>query len=174
MKIIETISIRYCNNQLFYITSYIIYRYHMTRWHHYITQEPNFSYRILLNAQCVTHCKRWILSRLRPALAVVRVIGVITMVVWRLNSVLLRKAACIGLTPPTISRRFVLRESSRTYLSAQHSSNLRIHQKLWLQVICNEAAGCVVVVAFVVHCCCCCSISTWRNCFEKKYHCDHH
>ena len=149
----------------------------MTRWDHYITQVPNF-YFFLPNSIKRSVCfrinenVRWILSRLRPALAVVRVIRVITMVVWRLNSVLSRKAACIGLTPPTVSRRFVLHESSRTYLSAQHSSNLRIHQKLCLQVICNEAASCVVVVAFVVQCCC--SISTWRNCFEKKYYCDHH
>lgn len=164
----------------------------MTRWHHYITQVPNFFFlpnsikhtvstikkkRKTKHTVCasMTENVRWILSWLGPALAVMRVIRVITMVIWPLNSVFWRKAACIGLTPPTISRRFVLHESSRTYLSAQHSSNIRIHQKLWLQVqvICNEAADCVVVVAFVVQCCCC-SISTWWNCFEKKYHCDHH
>ena len=108
--------------------------------------------------------------RPRPAPAVLRVIRVIAMFVRRpLNSVLSRNAGYIVLTPPTTSRRLVLRESSRTYMSAQHSSNLRIHQKLWLQLICDEAVGCVAVVAFVVQC-----SNTWRTCFELNHYHHHH
>ena len=118
----------------------------------------------LFTQQKVNLIKNSLRVRLAPA-----VIRVIAMFISRpRNSVQFRKAACIGLTRTT-SRRFATIESSRTYMSDQHSSNLRIHQKLWLQVICDEAAGCVAVVAFVVQC-----SNTWRTCFELNHYHHHH